>query len=108
MSKHTEGIWKVFICDDGGQWTGWPLSIYSTANEKCVVRTGGQWSYTWDENISQAEAIANANLIAAAPDMLAALEAIIERWDTPLWKDVPHTGNYINAARLVVAKAKGE
>lgn len=41
-------------------------------------------------------------------ELLKALEAIIERWDTPLWKDVPHTGNYINAARLVVAKVKGE
>ena len=41
-------------------------------------------------------------------ELLKALEAIIERWDTPLWKDVPHTGNYINAARIVVAKAKGE
>jgi len=50
----------------------------------------------------------NTHLIAAAPELLEALEAIIERWDTPLWKDVPNTGNYINAARLVVAKAKGE
>ena len=41
-------------------------------------------------------------------ELLEVLEAIIERWDTPLWKDVPHTGNYINAARIVVAKAKGE
>lgn len=40
-------------------------------------------------------------------ELLEALEAIIERWDTPLWKDAPHTGNYINAARLVVAKAHG-
>ena len=50
----------------------------------------------------------NACLIAAAPELLEALEAIIERWDTPLWKDVQHTATYINAARLVVAKAKGE
>ena len=41
-------------------------------------------------------------------ELLNALEAIIERWDTPLWKDVPHTAECINAARLIVAKAKGE
>ena len=41
-------------------------------------------------------------------ELLNALEAIIERWDTPLWKDVPHTAEYIDAARLIVAKAKGE
>ena len=41
-------------------------------------------------------------------ELLEALEAIIARWDSPLWKDVPNTARYINAARLVVAKAKGE
>ena len=29
----------------------------------------------------------------------AAAIALIERWETPLWKDVPHTGNYIHALR---------
>ena len=41
-------------------------------------------------------------------ELLEALETIIERWDTPLWKDVPHTAECINAARLIVAKAKEE
>ena len=25
--------------------------------------------------------------------------AVVGRWDTPLWKDVPATANYINALR---------
>ena len=41
-------------------------------------------------------------------DLVEVLEDIIERWDTPLWKDVPHTAEYIDAARFVLAKAKGE
>ena len=41
-------------------------------------------------------------------DLVDVLEDIIERWDTPLWKDVPHTAEYIDAARFVLAKAKGE
>ena len=41
-------------------------------------------------------------------DLVEVLEDIIERWDTPLWKDVPHTAEYIDAARFVLAKTKGE
>lgn len=79
MSKkaHTPGPWRVFICDDGGEWSGWPLSISPVGNDdKSVVRTGGHWPYEWDESTSKAEAVANARLIAAAPDMLEALEDI--------------------------------
>ena len=49
----------------------------------------------------------NKEIKAQQDELLEALETIIERWDTPLWKDVPHTAECINAARLIVAKAKG-
>ena len=26
-------------------------------------------------------------------------KALVDRWDTPLWKDVPHTAEYINELR---------
>lgn len=48
------------------------------------------------------------NLILAAPEMLEALEAIIKRWDSVDWKNMSHTGEYINRARSVVAKARGK
>lgn len=54
------------------------------------------------------ERSANATLIAAAPDLLAAATAVIERWDTPLWKDVPATAEYIAALRVAVAKGLGQ
>jgi hypothetical protein len=74
MSKHTPGPWRVFICDDGKEWSGWPLSIVQDkTNGKNIVRPGGQWPYDWDESISCDEAIANAYLIAAAPKLLTAL-----------------------------------
>ena len=60
------------------------------------------WTFNLDDGYKMALQMAAAN------ELLDSLEAIIERWDTPLWKDAPNTGNYINAARLVVAKAKGE
>lgn len=48
---------------------------------------------------------ADARLIAASPELLAAALAVIERWDTPAWKEVPATGTYIDALRRAVAKA---
>lgn len=34
--------------------------------------------------------------------------AVVERWDSPLWKDLPHTGESIHALREAIAKAKGQ
>lgn len=102
---HTPGPWEVFICDDGGKWTGWPLSITApSVHADCmVVRTGGQWPYRWDYSVSQAEAVGNAYLIAAAPDLLAALQLLadtVEKAFPALSKSAP-----ITAARAAIAKA---
>ena len=108
--KFTPGPWTVFIDDTGGQWTGWPISI-AAANEedKSIVRPGGQWPYEWDAAMSQREAIANAHLIAAAPELYAALQEIVTpviraamaKYHTP---DCPC--NYC-AAIAALAKAEG-
>lgn len=39
-------------------------------------------------------------------DLLAASQAVIGRWDTPLWKDVPATAGFINELRAAVARVK--
>ena len=31
-----------------------------------------------------------------------AAQAVVDRWDTPLWKDVPATATYINALRAAL------
>src|SRR5690625_2797953 len=78
---HTDGPWESFIDDRGGQWRGWPVCI-GAVNEvdKTVVRTGGQWPYEWGAKTSQHEAVQNARLCAAAPDLkrdyLAALDVV--------------------------------
>lgn len=86
--KATPGPWKEFICDDGGQWSGWPLSISAVNDEdKCIVRPGGQYPYAWDAAVSQREAVANARFIALANptnvlallDEVEALRARVER-----------------------------
>lgn len=35
-----------------------------------------------------------------------AAQAVIDRWDTPLWKDVPATAGYINALRDALASTE--
>lgn len=79
MSNHTKGPWELFIDDSGGEFSGWPLSITApSVHQDCViVRTGGQWPYSWDYAISQKEAISNALLITASPIMYDALKAAL-------------------------------
>ena len=51
---------------------------------------------------------ADANLIAAAPELLEAAERFVERWDNPLWESQEmHTGRIIARLRAAIAKAKG-
>jgi len=105
--KHTDGPWTVFIDDSGDEWTGWPLSINApSVHEDCmVVRTGGQWPYKWDYAVSQAEAVANARLIAAAPELLE-----MAKWSesaiAPFSKD-PAEKSGITRLRAAIAKAEG-
>jgi hypothetical protein len=35
-------------------------------------------------------------------DLIAAARAVVNRWDTPLWKNVPATAEYINRLRAAV------
>lgn len=36
--------------------------------------------------------------------LLKAAKAVVERWDTPLWKDVPATARYINDLRAAITE----
>ena len=70
----------MVIDDTGGQWAGWPLVIVSVVDDdKSIVRTGGLWPYKWDAGTSQQEAVANARLIAAAPDLAEALADVQDK-----------------------------
>jgi len=70
-----------------------------------------------DETVSEQDLAANARLIAAAPDLLAALEAVIEDLEGNIdgavdggasrdWLE--DATNRLNAARDAIAKAKGD
>lgn len=36
-------------------------------------------------------------------DLRTAAQALVDRWDTPLWKDAEHTGKYIDVLRQALA-----
>ena len=104
-TKHTPGPWI-----GAGPSFGDPLPRYTTEivtdwededDQRPVICTLPFRHYDHENE-------ANARLIAAAPELLEAAEAIVARWDSPLWKDQPHTGTFIDQLRAAIAKAKGE
>lgn len=36
----------------------------------------------------------------------AAAQAVVDRWDSPLWKSEQHTGEFINTLRAALAEAE--
>lgn len=97
MSKHTKGPWEVNAIDDDTQ-TGevvvWELLEGKVIGAEIVVPS------IW---LDDEQAIANANLITAAPDLLDALEGCLEA----LRAYNPECGQAM-MARAAIAKAKGE
>ncbi len=45
----------------------------------------------------------NTNTASGAADLRTAAQAVVDRWDTPLWKDVPATAEYIGRLRAALA-----
>ena len=41
-----------------------------------------------------------------AADLRTAAQAVVDRWDTPLWKDVPATAEYIGRLRAALAAGR--
>lgn len=105
-----ENPWKVVVCDPtdkqlhikSGTWT-WSQLLCNTV--VCSDEGLDKVSVAIVDGRSQAERETNANLIAAAPDMLAALEGFVEFWhdDSPFLID-----QKIEAAKSAIKKARGQ
>ena len=97
MSDHTPGPWEArksvvpHIENDSMVWDGDFIVWDGDAPIACVNCCDG---------IGEERAEKNANLIAAAPDMLEALETLLEEGDT--------NSTAVLCAEQAVAKAKGE
>lgn len=106
MSGHTPGPWEAQVVRQGA-------SLYPAvygANERLVADA---WHYQKDD----AEMIANARLIAAAPDLLVACERMMD--DVLTYHEDAERGEYdrygvdiptatIRALRAAITKARGE
>jgi hypothetical protein len=88
MSKHTPGPWiyKGFVTDS--DFSGW--RVYLPTRYRRVITV---------EGTSAGEADANARLVAAAPELLAALKGVLRVADRKT--------DEFDAARAAIAKAEG-
>ena len=105
--SHTPGPWKYEIKKEGLKKWGIQLHLVQTPNGETLAElyTGhAEMENKWDELAS------NARLIAAAPELLEALEDIVHDADDNRYFDehgLPTTSFHsINKARAIIAKAK--
>lgn len=94
--KHTPGPWEVRRGSDG--------YIRQVVGPK--GRIVSRWNGLAAPTSNEGEA--NALLIAAAPDLLACLEQMVERHEALGRPDDGWDGLYIDEAKAAIAKAKGE
>jgi hypothetical protein len=96
MSKHTPGPWTAEEAGRSGCWISTPVhpfTIVDSIDDEC--RHGA---------ITGPNADANARLIAAAPDLLAALKLAVQQND----HDMQMTGDELRICRAAIAKAEGK
>lgn len=96
--KWTKGEWKSYQYEGVTHWPG--IEAGSTS----IVVWGREWENEGVQGESLDEANANANLIAAAPDLYEALEALVLNLEE---------GDFISTTRIdaaiaALAKARGE
>ena len=94
MSEHTPGPWRAYLLADSTSW--FVNSGPSTQRNEVEIQLPAHW----------ASAEANARLIAAAPDMLAALERALDclTTESPFASGSPLDGEI----RAAIAKARGK
>lgn len=104
MSKHTKGPWHT----DGDGMIIWAGDKDNASNMVADIR--GYGHMTAVEGLTPKEAaerqIANGDLIAAAPDLLEALEMFVESYEKCL--QLEKTDQALLKAKSAISKAKGE
>jgi hypothetical protein len=104
MQKHTPGPWTAkdesgqYFCDHDWHAESDSASLSCSAP---IHANGEVVAIAVTEGWSDAKIDANARLIAAAPDLLDALESLVEGMDASGIK-----GSYLESARAAIAKAR--
>lgn len=99
-AQHTPGPWRAFCNADGS-------FVVEDDNRIAIISRGHAWP---DSRL--AEAKANARLIAAAPELLVALQMSVPalEWCQKQWANSPQQGdgvNVLSVVRAAIAKAEG-
>jgi transketolase len=104
MSKHTKGPWEVVRTDAG--------IIVRTESVKKTRAGASRYAaiggFDRSDPEQLAEALANARLIAAAPELLEALEYLTGECDKEMDLDYNRHAAPLAKALAAIAKAKGE
>lgn len=107
MNSYIPGPWKVTSAASGGISVDAVDPADGRGFELCEV-----WGVDRDKDaLKDDRAKANANLIAAAPDLLASLEhlmAVIAPQGDERYLTISLTPEYFERARTAIAKAKGQ
>jgi hypothetical protein len=101
-AKHTPGPWRLDAYRDSGR----PNPGTIVADNPHGEGAEEVASINWIAGGFHAEQVANARLIAAAPELLEALTALMEFWDSG--SPVHPGAEVVSEARAAIAKATGE
>lgn len=101
QSQHTKGPWQFSKSDNATLELFPSIAIYAGDDESATLIC--EVIHTQRNKVVNSNFIPNARLIAAAPDLLEALETL-----TALYSEVAPQSEPMKLARAVVAKAKGE
>ena len=93
-AKHTPGPWRAVACD-----TGWLIESGDGLGANHIADEHGHVGPAADDDRDGA----NADLIAAAPDLLAACEAL---YDLTPWSSADQRLRAEEQARVAIAKAR--
>lgn len=102
-AKYTPGPWRVVIDDDGNPLSGRPSVQASEELDCAIVHWDGFVQTCWRSARGDKEIHANARLIAAAPDLLAACIDFVRKVDAG---EARRTRSY-QQMKAAIAKAEG-
>ena len=108
-AKHTPGPWQLNTAEGRIPPIRKVKMPYGEADTfRAVVQTPTR-SHVCELDFGYGKAVdeANAHLIAAAPDLLEAVKAIVRGYDGPTVDAATAVSAHIQAARMAIAKAEG-
>lgn len=119
-TKHTPGPWTLHPCNDGRpqavdmghegeSFVAWTFTVGKgeTIVADCSAYSNGNRGRGYRRASTRGEVEANARLIAAAPDLLEALQKVLAFAETPVSMSADHDG-ILAEVRAAIAKATGE